>query len=689
VKRISLIAVAVAMFVCMYLGLTWQSNAQPSANNAPVTAAENAALSGQSFVDLLMKSEFRTDKPGLDAGKLYAGSWQFGFSGIIGAVGCASCHAEKIYRVRKGDNLTKLAKQFNLASQGGLKGYERIHRRNRKVIGGNPNLIKPDQTLLIPSDCYWVSAAPSRASGHIGKGKPVIVSFANCAVCHGQIAFAAEKNDCLDCHDSEHVITAATAQAKRSVMTRRAARSTSMKRQADGLIRIRHLGRNPFGNKGIKIAVKLFELKQGLRDEIVEQVLSTAPETIKIKRGDIFSQMLFGRTAPLAADNAMIDPVNPRMEFWADQWIVEYEGEYYEIIRPWICSNWSWRPGEPPEEVAPPEEEEPPPASEPPTGKKKEEPPPTDNVGKTPAPPTKLTILPPPEPAKPSKPEPIPLPKIGVPQYNCGWEPDFEWPVYGGFSRGIHGDSLLRYDGTVFTFYPAACNKEDKKFRIGPSYSLARWDFTKDQGASGDFKLQGKNALVGVKGEYIDSEQKLEIETRFGTQKYKYYNTQNLKDRVISDKKRLFSGVTYSRYGFEDNSAYSLLQVGISTEQDLGGTVTRGPNVRESIYTIRGRIEGKHYGDYTPILDVPLDYSQGPDVFGAHPAVGFKYKTLGEFLVGVTGNFNDGRGDNTKGLKTIDGKFSVDLDRVWEFIKDPSGYGKGSEYEPDLTDAEE
>jgi len=123
----------------------------------------------------------------------------------------------------------------------------------------------------------------------------------------------------------------------------------------------------------------------------------------------------------------------------------------------------------------------------------------------------------------------------------------------------------------------------------------------------------------------------------------------------------------------------------------MGGTVSKGPNVRESIYTLRGRVEGKRYGDkYTPILDLPVDYRQGPKVFGVHPAVGFKYRTFAEFLVGISANLNNGTGDNTRGVKTIDGKASIDLDRLFKFLLDPESYGKGSDYEPPpLTDGEE
>lgn len=47
------------------------------------------------------------------------------------------------YTVKKGDNLTKIAKQFGTT-------WQKIYELNRAIIGGNPNLIRPGQRLTIP-----------------------------------------------------------------------------------------------------------------------------------------------------------------------------------------------------------------------------------------------------------------------------------------------------------------------------------------------------------------------------------------------------------------------------------------------------------------------------------------------------------------------------------------------------------
>lgn len=62
----------------------------------------------------------------------------------------------KTYTVKKGDNLTKIAKLFN------LKSWQDIYNipDNRKIIGANPNLIFPGQTFVIPGNTVK-SSVPS------------------------------------------------------------------------------------------------------------------------------------------------------------------------------------------------------------------------------------------------------------------------------------------------------------------------------------------------------------------------------------------------------------------------------------------------------------------------------------------------------------------------------------------------
>lgn len=47
-----------------------------------------------------------------------------------------------IYTVKKGDNLTKIAKKYNTT-------WQNIYNKNKNIIGNNPNLIYPGQKLYI------------------------------------------------------------------------------------------------------------------------------------------------------------------------------------------------------------------------------------------------------------------------------------------------------------------------------------------------------------------------------------------------------------------------------------------------------------------------------------------------------------------------------------------------------------
>lgn len=49
---------------------------------------------------------------------------------------------ETTYKVKKGDNLTKIAKIYNMT-------WQELYEKNKNVIGNNPNVIKPGQILKI------------------------------------------------------------------------------------------------------------------------------------------------------------------------------------------------------------------------------------------------------------------------------------------------------------------------------------------------------------------------------------------------------------------------------------------------------------------------------------------------------------------------------------------------------------
>ena len=51
-------------------------------------------------------------------------------------------NSKKYYVVKKGDNLTKIAKKYNTT-------WQSIYNKNKDIIGNNPNLIYPGQILYI------------------------------------------------------------------------------------------------------------------------------------------------------------------------------------------------------------------------------------------------------------------------------------------------------------------------------------------------------------------------------------------------------------------------------------------------------------------------------------------------------------------------------------------------------------
>lgn len=56
-----------------------------------------------------------------------------------------SAPANRTYTVVSGDNLSKIAQRYY-----GRQDWQKIYNANKGVIGGNPNLIKPGQVLVIP-----------------------------------------------------------------------------------------------------------------------------------------------------------------------------------------------------------------------------------------------------------------------------------------------------------------------------------------------------------------------------------------------------------------------------------------------------------------------------------------------------------------------------------------------------------
>lgn len=67
------------------------------------------------------------------------------------------------YTVVKGDTLRKLAAKYGVS-------WQQLYEANKSVIGGDPNLIKPNQILVVPGDPDWGGAAPKEEASPTTEG---------------------------------------------------------------------------------------------------------------------------------------------------------------------------------------------------------------------------------------------------------------------------------------------------------------------------------------------------------------------------------------------------------------------------------------------------------------------------------------------------------------------------------------
>jgi len=646
-KQLGLIALALLMFVCMFFSIAGQMNNQQSLKNVPMADVKRpAAPTNPRIADASVKSEVRLSVPEFQAGKYYAGSWQIGFSGLIGAVGCATCHAEKVYRVKRGDNLTKIAKQH------GLKGWGSLYRRNRKAIGGNANLIKPGQMFLVP---VQFASAPSRAPGHIGKGKKAVVSIADCVVCHGQIALAAGKIDCRICHQSQHVTTAASAQAKRLVATRRAARSPS------DAFYWRHPGANPFytekRRRDFDRVVRKWRISQEDQERAIIRIRQEAPDFTTIEVGDRFEQMAFGEYQ--VVDNVIAAWKDPTHLEAAKIWRLQRQGDILEILWPLKCGNIAWRtrplPSPTPEPLPPAKVEEPTPTPEPLPPAKVEEPTPT--------------------------PEPTP-PAVEIPGPSCinlAWEGN----AFGGSRWSVSGNARHNYAGANLALFPEDCSHGPNYYRVGPSWEGVWFDGHIAEREYLTYK--GDRQVVGGKYEFFTPTTKTDLDFRFGRKQFGVQTSGGYQtDQWVS---LLNFDLTHSDWetGID---AIKMLQYGFRSDWDLGGhkssrvnsvllPASRDPRLSGSEFSARVRAVGNEIGrtGLFPAVQLEAGYLPGPQIYAVEPRIGVELDNEGstELAGSYRANFQAGKkNDDTAGVSL---NFSLDkgAPKLWRWFK--SRYG--------------
>jgi len=617
---------------------------QPSATTGQTAIARPMAPTSLRIVDSPAKSEFRLDQPEFKAGKYFTGSWQIGFTGLVGAIGCSSCHAEKVHLVRKGEQLGYIAQSY------GLKGYRSLHRRNRKVIGVNANLIQPGQMFLVP---VQPSSTPSRAS--IGKGKlQTTKSYKSCDACHEQMVQIADKVDCSLCHQSHIVATTAAAQAKRLVATRRAARSSSV-------FYWKNPGANSFSTekhrRDFAKVVRKMRLSAEDQDRVIVAIREQAPDFTGIEVGDRFEQMAFGNYQ--VVDNVIAAWKDSSHLEAAKIWRLQRQGDILEILWPLKCGNITWRI-----RLLPPLTPEPPP------------PPPP--VVEPPPPPPPVVEPPPPPPPVVEPPPPV----VEIPRPSCinlAWEGN----TFGGSRWSVFGNARHNYAGANLALFPEDCQHSPYYYRVGPSWEGVWFDGHISERDYLTYK--GDRQVVGGELQYFTPTTKTVADLRFGRKKFGVETSGGYQtDQWVS---LLNFDLTHSDWetGID---AIKMLQYGFHSDWDLGGhkssrvnsvllPASRDPRLSGSEFSARVRAVGNEIGrtGLFPAIQLEAGYLPGPQIYAVEPRIGVELDNEGstELAGSYRANFQAGKkNDDTAGVSL---NFSLDkgAPKLWRWFK--SRYG--------------
>lgn len=247
----------------------------------------------------------------------------------------------RTYKVEKGDTLWGISRKY------GLTPYGEIWKANKGLIT-NPHRIQIGWVLKI-------SEKGSKAEMKKEADLQVHTTDAYAYQANGDaVAAAAVKakesktqKTCRICHVNSNKVRpiVRTTAMKLSDNTVRAFNSCVICHKPlvkQGGFAWRKPGANPFtAERDAKQAIQMFNLKPEVKAAFLEALATARPELVEVKIGERFNQIFFGhykilnhvRAAWKASDNAV----------FADSWTVKVGGKKYELIRPWICSNWAWR----------------------------------------------------------------------------------------------------------------------------------------------------------------------------------------------------------------------------------------------------------------------------------------------------------------------------------------------------------
>jgi len=119
----------------------------------------------------------------------------------------------------------------------------------------------------------------------------------------------------------------------------RKSRKKGLKRKAK-IFHWRHPGADKFGNRDKEKGINLFSVPNQVKKAWLAKVKAGDMKYISLKNGVKFKEMLFGN---FHLKKNVITDWQKGKRYFSHLYVVEYKGMGYELIRPLVCSNWSWK----------------------------------------------------------------------------------------------------------------------------------------------------------------------------------------------------------------------------------------------------------------------------------------------------------------------------------------------------------
>lgn len=108
---------------------------------------------------------------------------------------------------------------------------------------------------------------------------------------------------------------------------------------ADGVFLWENAGGDSFGTRNGEKAIMEFFLPDKVKMNFIIALKSGSGKSYQMKKGEKFSQMIFGNY--IIKDHVVVKI--PQNQLGAEMYSIEFEGWAYYLICPTVCSNWAWR----------------------------------------------------------------------------------------------------------------------------------------------------------------------------------------------------------------------------------------------------------------------------------------------------------------------------------------------------------